>query len=71
VFDATMVRAVLEDFQPAQAEVEYFAYTPDGWHASDPAALIEATFFDIHQDRYFAPDYAAAARGLICMRLVA
>jgi hypothetical protein len=33
--------------------------------------LKEATFFDIHQEKRFGPDYAAAARGLICMRLVA
>lgn len=71
VFDATMIRAVLDDFQPAHTEVEYFAYSPDGWHASDPSALADATFFDIHQEKHFGPDYAAAARGLICMRLVA
>jgi SAM-dependent methyltransferase len=71
VFDATMVRAVLDDFEPAHSEVEYFAYSPDGWHASDPAALADATFFDIHQEKGFGTDYAAAARGLICMRLVA
>jgi SAM-dependent methyltransferase len=71
VFDAAMIRTVLEDFRPAHQEVEYFAYSPDGWHAADPAELTDATFFDIHQEKHFGPDYAAAARGVICMRLVA
>jgi SAM-dependent methyltransferase len=70
VFDAAMIRMVLDDFAPAYQELDYFGYS-DGWHQADPTALAEATFFDIHQDKHFAPDYAAAARGLVCMRLVA
>jgi hypothetical protein len=71
VFDASMVRTVLDDFQPTQQEIEYFGYYPDGWHAVTPAELTEATFFDIHQEKAFGPDFAAAARGVVCMRLVA
>jgi SAM-dependent methyltransferase len=71
VFDAAMVRTVLDDFEPTQQEIEYFGYYPDGWHAANPAELAEATFFDIHQEKTFGPDFAAAARGVVCMRLVA
>lgn len=71
VFDATMIQAVLDEFQPAHREIEYFRYSDGGWHPSDPASLAEATFFDIHQEKCFGSDYAAAARGVVCMRLVA
>jgi SAM-dependent methyltransferase len=71
VFDATMIRTVLDEFHPVHQEIDYFGYSPDGWHPSDPAALAEATFFDIHQEKRFGSDYAAAARGVVCMRLVA
>jgi SAM-dependent methyltransferase len=71
VFDAAMIRTVLDDFRPAQQEVDYFGYTPDGWQRADAVDLAEATFFDIHQEKHFSHDYAAAARGVVCMRLVA
>ena len=70
VFDAAMLRVVLDDFEPAQQELDYFGYASDGWRKADPAELEEATFFDIHQEKRFPPDYAAAARGVVCMRLV-
>jgi SAM-dependent methyltransferase len=71
VFDAEMVRMVLEDFQSTHQEIEYFGYSADGWHAVNPDALSEATCFDIHQDEKYGTDFAAFARGLVCMRLVA
>jgi hypothetical protein len=70
VFDRTMIETVLDDFQPAQQELAYFGYSPQGWQAEDRDRLAEATFFDIHQEKQFASDYAAAARGVACMRLV-
>jgi SAM-dependent methyltransferase len=70
VFDAAMIHLVLDDFEPADQELDYFGYASDGWHKADPVELEEATFFDIHQEKRFPPDYAAAARGVICMRLV-
>ena len=71
VFDAAMVRMALEEFQPTDQEIDFFGYSPDGWHLADPADLTEATCFDIHQDKTFDADFAAFARGLVCMRLVA
>jgi SAM-dependent methyltransferase len=71
VFDSHMVRAVLEDFQPTTEELEYFGYFPDGWRRVEPAELVNATCFDRFQDKTLGPDFAAAARGLACMRLTA
>nr|WP_285288969.1 methyltransferase domain-containing protein [Alloacidobacterium dinghuense] len=71
VFDAQMVQMVLDDFKPKYHEIEYFGYSPSGWHGADPGDLTEATCFDIHQEKNFGPDFAAFARGLACMQLVA
>jgi hypothetical protein len=71
VFDARMVQMVLDEFQPADQEVQYFGYYSDGWRIAKPAELTEATFFDIHQEKNFGSDFAAGARGVVCMRLIA
>lgn len=69
VFDSQMVQMVLDDFQPTDHEMEYFGYFPDGWRRAEPAELANATCFDRFQDKKLDADFAAAARGLVCMRL--
>lgn len=71
VFDADMVQMILDDFKPSHHEVDYFGYSQEGWHAASPSELLEATFFDIHQDKEFGADFAAGARGVVCMRMTA
>lgn len=71
VFDSQMVEIVLDDFQPSSHEIEYFGYLPEGWQEVEPAQLANATCFDRFQDKALGPDFAAAARGLVCMRLTA
>jgi hypothetical protein len=71
VFGERQVRMVLDDFQPKDVEIEYFRYSSDGWCRANPDDLTEATFFDIRQEKKFGPDFAAGARGVVCMRLVA
>lgn len=71
VFDSQKVEMVLDDFQPATHEMQYFGYFPDGWRATEPAELADATCFDRFQDKTLGPDFAAAARGLVCMRMTA
>jgi len=69
VFDADMVAKVLQEFSPSHAEVEYFAYYESGWCKADPSQLVNATFFDLHQDEKYDDDFAAGARGVVCMHL--
>ncbi|MFC1773126.1 hypothetical protein ACFL3A_07220 [Pseudomonadota bacterium] len=71
VFDDKMIQAIVDEFRPSNKEVEYFGYSSDGWRPVDSSELAEATFFDIHQDKKFDSDFAAGARGVACMRLVA
>jgi len=71
VFDAEMVAKVLKEFSPSQVEVDYFAYHEKGWSKASPESLADATFFDLHQDAKYDDDFAAGARGVVCMHLVA
>jgi SAM-dependent methyltransferase len=71
VFDSQKVQMVLDSFQPTSQEMEYFAYFPDGWRGAEPRELANATCFDRFQDKTLDADFAAAARGLVCMRLTA
>jgi len=71
IFDAAMVQGVLDEYQPVRHEIEYFGYWREGWRVANPSELAEATFYDVHQQKGFDGDYAAGARGVACMRLVA
>lgn len=71
VFDAAMVEKVVKEFSPSQIELSYFAYQQDGWRKAKPEELIDATFFDLHQDNKYDDDYAGGARGVVCMHLIA
>ena len=71
VFDSQKIEMVLESFQPTSQELQYFGYFPDGWRGMKPAELANATYFDRFQDKALGPDFAAAARGVVCMRLTA
>jgi hypothetical protein len=71
VFDAAMIQSILEVFRPTGSEIAYFAYAAEGWRAADPDDLKDATYFDIHVHRSYDADFAAAARGVACLRLTA
>jgi hypothetical protein len=71
VFDAQMVQMVLGDFEPAHQQLDYFGYSAEGWHTAEPSTLKEATCFNVHEEKEFGADFAACARGVLCMRLTA
>lgn len=71
IFDINLVMKVVETFQPSNYTVEYFGYFADGWHRTESEKIADAEFFDIHEGKPFAPDFAAGARGVACIRLTA
>lgn len=70
IFDQPLVNKIIETFRPSTFHIEYFGYNSEGWKRSDPASLENAEFFDIHKDKSFDTDFAAAARGVACIKLV-
>ncbi len=71
VFDYDLVTKVIEAFQPSQHSLEFFGYDTTGWHRSEHTEIADAEFFDVHEGKSFAPDFAAGARGVACIRLIA
>ena len=71
VFDHDLVMKVAECFQAAEYSIDYFGYGNNGWQRAVPADIEEAEFFDIHEGKPFDDDFAAGARGVACIRLVA
>ncbi len=71
VFDHDLVAKVIETFQPTTHTVEYFGYGMDGWCRTEGENIADAEFFDVHEGKPFGADFAAGARGVACIRLVA
>lgn len=71
VFDAALVAQVIEAFSPSDYAIEYFGYGETGWARSEAADIADADFFDIHAGQPYAADFAAGARGVACIRMVA
>ncbi len=71
VFDFNLVMKVIESFQPTDYSIDYFGYDEKGWHRAELKDVENVEFFDIHEGKPFATDYAAGARGVACIRLIA
>jgi predicted SAM-dependent methyltransferase len=70
VFDAEMVEQMISFFSPAKIHEYYFRYLSDGWHVSTKKDSENATYYDIHHQKYYDEDHAASARGLVCLEIV-
>lgn len=69
VFDREMVERLLTAFGSRSHQEWYFRYEPDGWRQVHWQEAAEADFYDVHNDKKPASDYAAAARGLVCLEM--
>jgi len=71
VFDAALVKRIVEAFAPANFQIEYFGYFPGGWRRTEAAEIADAQFHDVHAGSRLQPDRAAGARGVACLKLTA
>lgn len=71
IFDADLVRQVIEAFGPSESTVEYFGYTGQGWQRAQAADLVDAYFYDVHEGGPPDADRTAGSRGIACLRMVA
>lgn len=70
IFDAAMVDRLIEAFAATRITETHFRYSETGWVPSDRAASKNATYFDIHEQRNYDADFAAASRAVVCLELV-
>jgi len=71
VFDLQAVSEVIKAFDPTEHTLDFFGYGESGWNHCEHEDIIDAEFFDVHEGGDFAPDYAAGARGVACLKLIA
>lgn len=71
VFDKDLIMKIIEVFQPSDYIIDYFGYFADGWRRAKAEEIADAEFFDVHSGKPFASDFAAGARGVACLKLVA
>ncbi len=71
VFDNLMVEKIVSAFEPIDVRAEYFGYSATGWHRAKSDDLVDALFEDRNNSGGIPSDRAAAARGLVCLRLTA
>lgn len=69
IFNSHMVDIIIKTFDPSQLKEFHYKYLESGWVASDRENSAQATYFDIHKEKDYAPDYAAASRAVICLEL--
>lgn len=69
IFDAEMVGRIIKAFAPAEYRESHFKYKADGWLVSDREQSSGATYFDIHTQKHYAADFAAASRAVVCLEL--
>src|SRR5208337_3431860 len=69
LFDGLMIDEIISTFNPSSVIENYFKYQPDGWETSSRELSKDATYFDIHQKSEYDSDFAAAARGIVCLEM--
>jgi hypothetical protein len=68
-FDRERLDDVFQVFDGKIEAQAFYRYTVDGWVLSDAAECAECEYYDIHTHPDHAPDYAAAARAVVCLML--
>lgn len=68
-FDADMTDKVIEAFGPSAVKEIVYQYTESGWVVSSREDAKDATYFDIHAQKDYDADYAAASRAIVTLEL--
>ncbi len=69
VFDAEMVDRVRDVFMPNEYRESHFKYQADGWVVSNRERSSDASCFDVHVQKAYDADFAAASRAVVCLEL--
>ncbi len=69
IFDAEMLDQVIQAFGPQRVQEFHFKYEPEGWRESSREESKDATYFDIHTQKKYDSDFAAASRAIVCLEM--
>ncbi|PSN14684.1 methylase [filamentous cyanobacterium CCT1] len=76
-FNAEMIQALIDEFQPSRKMETYFKYDHGGWNFAAAENCQDCEGFNIHDTKYFNPnstkdydpDYAACSRAIAALEL--
>lgn len=69
-FDERGLACIEENFGPECVERTFFRHGPGGWRLAAREECAELEYFDVHSAKEPAPDLAAAARAVACLRFI-
>lgn len=69
VFDSPRADSLIEAFKPASVKETVYCYRPEGWVKGTREEGADALYFDIHTQKEYDPDFAAASRAIICLEM--
>lgn len=70
VFNSKMLDSVIDAFSPKSIKENHFKYENNSWQLSSRELSENCTYFDIHTQKKYDADYAAASRAVVCLELV-
>ena len=72
VFNSAGIDKLVADFGARLVQRRFYLYTPEGWRVAEEAECREVEYFNFAAEpRQLAPDGAAAARAVACLRFEA
>lgn len=70
-FDQSLLEDAVNVFDGQVREQTFYRYTSEGWNVAQASDCQECQYFDSNTTRRFDSDFAAAARAVACLDLVA
>ena len=70
-FDQSLIDDAVNVFNGQVREQTFYRYTSEGWNLAQISDCTECYYFDINTTRSFDSDFAAGARAVACLDLVA
>lgn len=69
-FDAAGIRRIKQGFGGTVAAEACYRYHPEAWQVAAPEECADLAYFNVHEGNGFDPDHAAAARAVVCLKLI-
>ena len=69
-FDRTLLASLKHTLTSCEIVTKFYQYSQGGWNISNEDSCSNVAYFNIHKDRTFDNDFAAAARAVACLEII-
>jgi len=70
IFDGQMLDEIINEFAPSKVKEFHYKYDKNEWKNSSREESKTATYFDIHTQKDYDQDFAAASRAVVCLEMI-